>query len=239
MIFPNALRIALSFILIFSSQIIGIQYAYSAAVAVPGNIVVRSSQNSEYLNGSLTVSWDAVSGATAYAVMATRSGSTTYASVSVSGEKNTQAVISGLVGGVTYIVQVRAIKDVDASSWSANTLTAIPKTVPKAVGKPSVVAGVGSATVTWVALVGNEDGGSAITSYVVREINSGTSVSVAATESTAKFTDLEQGSAAAFKINAISDLSPTGSLSVASDEVTILSAENVSPEASASPSASA
>ena len=162
-------RILLAVTFIFSSQVNGVNYAYSVAISVPGNIVVRESQNSEYLNGTLTVSWDAISGATAYAVMATRSGTTTYSSVSVSGEKNTQAVLSGLTGGVTYIVQVRAIIDVEASAWSANTLTAIPKTVPKAVGKPSVVAGVGSATVTWVALLGNEDGGAAITSYVVHQ----------------------------------------------------------------------
>ncbi len=235
----NLTKILLAITLIFSSQFSGIQYSYSSTIAVPGNIVVRASQNADYLNGTLTVSWDVVSGATAYAVMATRTGTSTYSSISVSGERNTQAVLAGLAGGVTYIVQVRAIQDVNASAWSSNTLTAVPITLPKAVGKPGVVAGIGSATVTWVSLVDNENGGSPITSYVAREINSGTSVSVAATESTARFTDLEQGSTATFKVIAISDVSTTGSMSVASDEVTILSAEDVSPDAGASPTASA
>jgi hypothetical protein len=235
----NLTKILLAIMLIFSSQFSGIQYSYSSTIALPGNIVVRASQNADYLNGTLTVSWDVVSGATAYAVMATRTGTSTYSSISVSGERNTQAVLAGLAGGVTYIVQVRAIQDVNASAWSSNTLTAVPITLPKAVGKPSVVAGIGSATVTWVSLVDNENGGSSITSYVAREINSGTSVSVAATESTARFTDLEQGSTATFKVIAISDVSATGSMSVASDEVTILSAEDVSPDAGASPTASA
>lgn len=235
----NLTKILLAITLIFSSQFSGIQYSYSSTIAAPGNIVVRASQNADYLNGTLTVSWDVVSGATAYAVLATRTGTSTYSSISVSGERNTQAVLAGLAGGVTYIVQVRAIQDVNASAWSSNTLTAVPITLPKAVGKPSVVAGIGSATVTWVSLVDNENGGSPITSYVAREINSGTSVSVAATESTARFTDLEQGSTATFKVIAISDVSATGSMSVASDEVTILSAEDVSPDAGASPTASA
>lgn len=235
----NLTKILLAITLIFSSQFSGIQYSHSSTIAAPGNIVVRASQNADYLNGTLTVSWDVVSGATAYAVLATRTGTSTYSSISVSGERNTQAVLAGLAGGVTYIVQVRAIQDVNASAWSSNTLTAVPITLPKAVGKPSVVAGIGSATVTWVSLVDNENGGSPITSYVAREINSGTSVSVAATESTARFTDLEQGSTATFKVIAISDVSATGSMSVASDEVTILSAEDVSPDAGASPTASA
>ncbi len=225
--------------LVFSVQVSGIHVAESAAVSTPANVVVRAGTNTGYLNGTLTITWDAVTSATAYAVLATRAGSTSIATVSVSGEKNNQAVITGLVGGATYVVQVRAIQDQDVSPWSSNSLVSTPTTLPKAVNKPTVQVGVGSATVNWVTLVGTEDGGSSVTSYVITESNSGKSLSVAGNISTVEFTDLTQGETAIFQVKAVTAVSTTGSTSVASDEVTILSSENVSPEASASPSASA
>jgi hypothetical protein len=225
--------------LVFSVQVSGMHVAESAAVATPANVVVRAGTNTGYLNGTLTITWDAVTAATAYAVLATRAGSTSIATVSVSGEKNNQAVITGLVGGATYVVQVRAIQDQDVSPWSSNSLVSTPTTLPKAVNKPTVQVGVGSATVNWVTLVGTEDGGSSVTSYVITESNSGKSLSVAGNISTVEFTDLTQGETAIFQVKAVTAVSTAGSTSVASDEVTILSSENVSPEASASPSASA
>ena len=231
-------RIFASLLLLFSAQISGIQYVYSATIAVPTNITVRASTNSAYLNGSVTVSWDYVSGATAYAVMATRAGSTVFSTVSVSGERNSQAVVSGLVGGATYAIQVRTIQDQEASAWSSNSLTSTPTTLPKAVDKPIATAEVGKATITWIPLTGNEDGGSPITSYLISESNSGKSVSAAGTASTIDFNDLDQGSAAIFRVTAISAVSTTGSSSVASDEVTILSADSVEAQPSASPTPS-
>lgn len=232
-------RILTSLLLLFSVQISGIQYVYSATIAVPANITVRGSTNTAYLNGSVTVSWDYVPGATAYAVMATRAGSTVFSTVSVSGERNSQAVVSGLVGGATYAIQVRTIQNQEASAWSSNSLTSTPTTLPKAVDKPTATAGVGKATITWIPLTGNEDGGSPITSYLVSESNSGKSISVAGTASTVDFNDLDQGSAAIFRVTAISAVSTTGSSSVASDEVTILSADSVEAQPSASPTPSA
>ena len=225
--------------LVFSVQVSGLHVAQSAVVSTPANVVVRAGTNTNYLNGSLTVTWDAVTAATAYAVLATRAGSTSIATVSVSGEKNNQAVVTGLVGGATYVVQVRAIQDQDVSPWSSNSLVSTPTTLPKAVNKPTVEVGVGSATVNWVALVGTEDGGSSVTSYVITESNSGKSLSVAGGISTVEFIDLTQDATAIFQVKAVTAVSTAGSTSVASDEVTILSSENVSPEASASPSVSA
>lgn len=226
-------------LLVFSLQVSGLHLALSAVISTPTNVVVRAGTNTNYLNGTLTVTWDAVTGATAYAVLATRAGSTSTATVSVSGEKNNQAVVTGLVGGATYVVQVRAIQDQDVSPWSSNSLVSTPTTLPKAVNKPTVEAGVGSATVNWVQLIGTEDGGSSVTSYLVTESNSGKSLSVAGNISTVEFTDLTQGATAIFQVKAVTAVSTLGSTSVASDEVTILSSENASPEASASPSASA
>ncbi len=232
-------RIFTALLLLFSAQISGIQYVHSATIAVPVNVTVRASTNTAYLNGSVTVSWDYVSGATAYAVMATRAGSSAFSTVSVSGERNLQAVVSGLVGGATYAIQVRTIQDQEASAWSSNSLTSTPTTLPKAVDKPTVTAAVGKATVTWIPLAGNEDGGSAITSYLISESNSGKSISASSTASSIEFDDLEQGSAAIFRVSAISAVSASGATSVASDEVTILSADSVEAQPTASPTPSA
>lgn len=224
--------------MLFSAQFSGIHYAYSAALTAPANIVVRTSTNSAYLNASLTISWDEVAGATAYAVMATRAGSTTFSAVSVSGEKNTQAVISGLIGGASYVVQVRTIQDSDAGAWSADSLIATPTTLPKAVEKPSAVAGIGSATISWTALVGTENGGSPVTSYVVTESNSGKSVSAASTESSVELTGLDEGAAVIFRVQAITAVSTTGSTSLASDEITTLAAGGGSGDSGATPAPS-
>ncbi len=210
--------------MLFSSQFAGVQYAYSAALTAPSNIVVRTSTNSAYLDASLTITWDEVTGATAYAIKATRAGSTTFSAVSVSGEKNTQAVISGLIGGISYVVQVRTIQDSDAGAWSADSLLATPTTLPKAVEKPTAVAGIGSATISWTPLVGTENGGSPVTSYVITESNSGKSVVAAATDSSVDLTGLDENAAAIFRVQALTAISTTGSTSLASDEITTLSA---------------
>jgi len=236
------LRIGLAFILVLMSvQIILPQMSFSAVLGVPTNVVVRTSTDAPYLNASLTVTWDEVESATAYAVIATRAGTSTISTAAVSGKKNTQAVISGLIGGVTYVVQVRTIENENFSAWSAASLTATPTTLPKKVDKPTAIPDVGSATVNWTALVGNENGGSSITSYVITETNSGKSISASSSASTIEFTDLDQGVGAIFTVTALTAISTTGSVSTASDEVTITSAddEGASPTPTATASATA
>lgn len=236
------LRIGLAFILVLMSvQIILPQMSFSAALGVPSNVVVRTSTDAPYLNASLTVTWDEVESATAYAVIATRAGTSTISTAAVSGKKNTQAVISGLIGGVTYVVQVRTIENENFSAWSSASLTATPTTLPKKVDKPTAIPDVGSATINWTALVGNENGGSSITSYVITETNSGKSISASSSASTIEFTDLDQGVGAIFTVTALTAISTTGSVSTASDEVTITSAddEGASPTPTATASATA
>jgi len=222
-----------------SVQIILPQMSYSAVLGVPTNVVVRTSTDAPYLNASLTVTWDEVESATAYAVIATRAGTSTVSTAAVSGKKNTQAVISGLIGGVTYVVQVRTIENQNFSDWSASSLTATPTTLPKSVDKPTAIPDVGTATINWTALVGNENGGSAITSYVVTETNSGKSISASSSASTIEFTDLDQNAGAIFTVTALTAISTTGSVSTASDEVTITSADDGGASPTATPTASA
>ena len=231
------LLLALSLAL-FGLQLAIPQLSYSAALGVPTNVVVRTSTDAPYLNASLTVTWDEVESATAYAVIATRAGTSTISTAAVSGKKNTQAVISGLLGGVTYVVQVRTIENVNFSDWSSASLTATPTTLPKQVDKPTAIPSVGSATVNWTALVGNENGGSSITSYVITETNSGKSISATSSASTIEFTGLDQGVGAIFTVTALTAISTTGSVSTASDEVTITSADDGRASPTATPTAS-
>ena len=222
-----------------SVQIILPQMSFSAVLGVPTNVVVRTSTDAPYLNASLTVTWDEVESATAYAVIATRAGTSTISTAAVSGKKNTQAVISGLIGGITYVVQVRTIENENFSAWSAASLTATPTTLPKSVDKPTAIPDVGTATINWTALVGNENGGSSITSYVVTETNSGKSISASSSASTIEFTDLDQDAGAIFTVTALTAISTTGSVSTASDEVTITSADDGGASPTATPTASA
>jgi len=234
------LRVVFAFILVlFGIQAVLPQMSYSAVLSVPTNVVVRTSTDAPYLNASLTVTWDEVESATAYAVIATRAGTSTISTSAVSGKKNTQAVISGLIGGVTYVVQVRTIDNLNFSAWSSASLTATPTTLPKQVDKPTAIPDVGSATVNWTALVGNENGGSSITSYVITETNSGKSISASSSASTIEFTDLDQGVGAIFTVTALTAISTTGSVSTASDEVTITSADDGGASPTATPTASA
>ena len=232
------LLLALSLAL-FGLQLAVPQMSYSAALGVPTNVVVRTSTDAPYLNASITVTWDEVDSATAYAVIATRAGTSTISTAAVSGKKNTQAVISGLIGGVTYVVQVRTIENQNYSAWSATSLTATPTTLPKQVDKPTAIPDVGSATVNWTALVGNENGGSPITSYVITETNSGKSVSATSSASSIEFADLDQGVGAIFTVTALTAISTTGSVSTASNEVTISSADDGGASPTPTPTASA
>jgi len=221
------------------------QYSFSAVIDVPGNVTAFGSSNANFGNGTITVNWSEVSGATAYSVRATRSGTTEAVLASVAGQKNTQLVVSSLTGGAQYVVQVRTIKVDEVSDWSPNTLVITPLTKPKSPQKPSASPLTGGATVTWVLLTESENGGSPVTSYVVTETKSAKSKSVGPNIESTTFADLTDGEKASFTVAAITDVDKSGSISVASNEITIGSAGEASPSptptptASASPSASA
>jgi Fibronectin type III domain len=191
-------------------------------------VTARPSVNATYGNGSILVSWKPSSDALQYAVKATRVGTTTTTLSTVSKE-STKAVVEGLVGGATYIVQVRVIGDGHASPWTSNTLTADPLTMPKAPLQPNVTPQVNSALVTWSDLSGLEDGGSPVTQYRITEIYSKTTLTAAPTDTSVTFAGLVAGSTAAFTVSAITDVAPNGIDSVVSNNVTILAPKTVAP----------
>ena len=197
------------------------QALFAAVPSVPSGVTARVGTTSAYGAGTVTVSWTKVSGATAYAARLTKTSDNAETVLSVTGETNNEVVFNGLSGGSTYVVQVRAFQVTDASEWSSNTLSVVPKTAPRAPNKPTVVAGVGKATVSWTAVSASDNGGLDITSYVIKEINTALSNTAAADATSYEFTGLTAGASAEFTVTAINSANTTGTTSVKSDAVTI------------------
>ena len=204
-----------------------ISQSHAAALSIPTNVGVRVGTTQAFGNGTVTVTWTKVSGATAYTARLTKSSDNSTLVQSVTGETNNEVVFNGLAGGSTYVVQVRAIQITDVSDWSANSLTAVPKTAPRAPAKPTVVAGIGKATVSWVKVAVADTGGLDVTGYVIREINTATSNSVAADLNSYEYTGLTAGSSAEFTVTAVNAANTSGTTSEKSDAVTIPSVATV------------
>jgi len=196
--------------------------AHSAPPATPTITSVVESTNAAYDAGTLTVNWDAVANATSYSAMLTKQNSAD-APVVITNEDATQrqATFRGLRGGTVYIVQVKAFTGVEASAWSTNTRTAIPKTFPKAPAKPTVVKGIGRATVSWTALLVAERGGYDVSAYIVSKVGTTTKVEVSGTATEAIVTGLSNGSENEFTVTAITAAGAAGSTSVQSDKITL------------------
>jgi hypothetical protein len=188
---------------------------YAVAPSVPENIVVKASTTQTYNNGTLEISWDAVSGAIAYGVrIKKQSDGIIEARDTVEGEQNTTITFDKLEGGTTYVVQVNAVNALrELSPWSSASLTAVPKTAPQAPSKPTVVIDVRKATVSWVAVPTANNGGFEITSYVVKEINSSKSVSASGTATSIEVTGLSNGADVEFTVSAVNAANASGTVS--------------------------
>jgi hypothetical protein len=196
---------------------------YAAAPSAPANIVVKAGTTQAYGSGTLEISWDAVTGAVAYGVrIKKQSDGITAASETVDGEQNTKITFDKLVGGTTYIVQLNAVNTLrELSSWSSDTLSAVPKTAPQAPSKPTVVTGVRKATVSWVTVPTSNNGGFEISSYLVKEINSSKTVSAAGTATSIEVTGLSNGADVEFTVSAVNAANTTGSVSENSTKYTL------------------
>jgi uncharacterized membrane protein YgcG len=183
---------------------------------------VVESTNLAFDAGMLTVNWDPVATATSYSAMITKQSSADSPTVITNEDATqTQAIFRGLRCGTVYIVQVKAFTGVQASAWSTNTRTAIPKTFPKAPAKPTVVKGVGRATVSWTALLVSERGGYDVTAYIVSKVGTTTKVEVSGTSTSAIVTGLSNGSENEFTVTAVTAAGATGSTSDQSDKITL------------------
>jgi len=190
----------------------------SAAIDAPGSVSASGNRGGTYLTGTVTVRWAPVTGATHYAVQTLLSGTAIGDVTSVVGQTSNQVVVSGLQGGTEYTFKVRANADGVLSSWSSS-VTGTPITEPAPAPKPTHANTKLSVTVRWTEP--SSDGGSAITSYVVTEVNSGTSKSVTPSTFSTQFDDLTAGSEIKFNIRSINDVNTTGSVSTDSTETTL------------------
>ena len=140
-----------------------------AAATAPGKVGRPSVSVGD---GSLTVSWstpsDGGSAITGYEVWySPQTSSQSWTRTTTA----TSVTLTGLTNGTSYRVHVRAQNSQDFGSWSdaASGTPVGAAAVPDKVGQPSVSAGDGSLTVSWLP---PSDGGSAITDYDVRYIES-------------------------------------------------------------------
>lgn len=131
------------------------------------------------------------------------STSSTFASgVSSAAVAGTSTTVGGLSNGSTYYFRVRANNAVGSSAWSA-TDSAFIATTPAAPTGLTAGAGVGSASLQWVAP--SNDGGSPITGYTIEyALNSGMSGSSTAssTGTSATISGLTPGSTYYFRVRA-------------------------------------
>jgi hypothetical protein len=209
-------KLATTFGLLFVLNLICIPI--SGAVDAPGNVSASGNRGGTYLTGTVTVRWAPVSGATHYAVQTLLSGTPIGDPTSIVGQASNQVVVSGLQGGTEYTFRVRANSDGVLSSWSS-AVAATPITEPAPAPKPTHTNNKLSVTVRWTEP--SSDGGSAITSYVVTEANSGTSKSVTPTTFSAQFDDLTAGADVKFNVRSINNINTTGSTSQNSTESTL------------------
>jgi hypothetical protein len=113
---------------------------------------------------------------------------------------DTQAMFSGLTVGSTYVFTVTAISQAGRSDPVAAPAVLIESQVPGAPGGVTAAPGNATATVSWTASTGN---GTAIDSYVVRNLTNGTSRSAGRGATSLVYDGLTNGVAYSFDVRAV------------------------------------
>ena len=193
--------------------------ASNAALSAPANVRVTAGATGNYLNGTITASWESVAGATFYVLRVTQVSTNTIQDFNVNAV-STERTVSSLIGGEDYSVKVQAVEVATPSPWSTSSQVR-PITNPNAPGKPTVTAGPGKVNVSWVLVPASQNGGSVITGYKVTEALSGKSTTVSSSSNQAEVSDLVAGSTAEVTVSAINSSSSAGTTSERSDAVSL------------------
>jgi hypothetical protein len=139
-----------------------------------------------------------------YEVVATAGAQTVRASVGFGSIATTdfEVTLDGLTGGTAYTVTVTGTSSNNGAATSAG-VTATPVTSPAAPTTVSAVASPGSVALTWSAPSNN--GGSAITGYIIKNGTSGETTTATAAATTKTVSGLTAGSSIIFSILAINN----------------------------------
>jgi hypothetical protein len=206
---------------IFAFLITPISGAY--ALDTPSGLVASGNRSGSYSQGSVTLTWAPVIGATGYAIQTLLNGSVVGDSTGVLGQSSNNLVVSGLQGGTTYSFKIRAVSDSALSPWSTS-VSASAITSPSTPAKPTYNVSLLDITVRWTAPA--SDGGTGINSYLVTEVNSGRTQSVSSSNFSAQFNGFAGGSKVKFNVSAINGVTAEGSISANSDETTLSNVPN-------------
>lgn len=200
---------------------LGATASLATTPSVPTGVTVNASATSDFEQATIRVTWNANTQVDGYTVYLKRTGASTDLEFKTIAQANTtEWTFNNLAGGISYAAQVIAIKSGVASARSSE-VSSTPTTKPKAPDRPSVAAGIRSATVSWSAVPAANNGGSPITSYLVTEMNSNKQVIALATESSKEVTGLNPGATVEFTVAAVNAASTTGSISVRSTAIVL------------------
>jgi hypothetical protein len=168
-------------------------------------------------NTQASVSWVAPgsnggSPLTGYTVTSSPGNFTVTASPNV-----TTATVTGLTNGTGYTFTVAATNSVGTGAQSAPSNSVTPAGLPGAPTGVTATAGIGQATVSWIAPASN--GGSALTGYTVTSMPGNITVSAGPSATNATVAGLTNGTAYTFTVTATNSVG-TGPASAPSNSVT-------------------
>ncbi|WP_158301665.1 X2-like carbohydrate binding domain-containing protein [Paenibacillus mesophilus] len=152
-------------------------------------------------NAQVTLTWSPVNGSTHYTVFqSVTAGTYGTEAATVSGSVYSYTV-TGLTNGTTYYFVVKSVND-SVYGPASNQVSAMPKTIPAAPTDVTATAGNRQATVSFTAP--SDNGGSAITGYVVTASTG--DITATGTTSPITVTGLWNGTAYTFTVKAINSV---------------------------------
>ena len=188
------------------------------ALDAPTGFAATGNRGGIFTAGTVTLSWSPVTGADGYSVQTLLNGNQVGILAGVFGQSTNNLVVSSLQGGSEYSFKIKTVSTSGAGDWST-AVTATPVTAPATPPKPTHVISRLTATVNWSAPL--SDGGSAITGYLITEVNSGVTQTALSSARTVQFENLTAGEKVKFNVSAINSVLASGTVSTNSDETTL------------------